>query len=105
MNNNEFISIDKKHKIKIILMNDVALFEIIEINNEFYKTLLYLLKDIMIYIKKNDIKYIQQTIMESDLELFKLSQSLKINDNEYLIITTIENFMNEIVDALGIKHL
>ena len=43
--------------------------------------------------------------MKSDLELFKSSNSFKINDNEYMIKTEIENFMNEIIYALGINHL
>ena len=103
--NKIFTSIDGKHKIEISLMDNVAWFNIKNIEYEFYKTFLDLLKDIMKYLSLNNISIIKQYVLENDLEFFKNSDKIHLNEDIYVINTSIDKFIPELINVLGINLL
>ena len=121
MNNNlikEFYSIDKKHIISINIFfsnllseDNVSFFEIKSFDFSNYKTFLLLFKDVVDFLSKNNVKYIKQYILKSDVCNFKTSEIININNdnndnNDIVLITTsIENFSNETYNALGFKTI
>ena len=101
--NKIFDSLDQKHQIEISLIDNIAWFNINKIEYQSCKTFMYLLKDVIEFLSIKNISYIKQHILYGDLELFKSSTNIQINDNEYIISTPIANFPNEIIDVLGIQ--
>jgi hypothetical protein len=106
MNNTTFTSIDKYHEINILIIDNFCYFSIDKITLEYYKSLLLLLKDILLYLYNHKIKFIKQHILSSELLYFKKTIStVNIDTNIVCITTSIDDFMEEICDALNIKHL
>jgi hypothetical protein len=99
-----FTSIDKKHKIKTELEKNYLYFEIQEYDNNNILTFLSMIKEICHYITKNNVEQIIQTIHKNDYELFKNSQIIFKNEDNYLIQTNKNDFLNEICNALGINQ-
>lgn len=107
-----FTSIDEKHEISISYCEEIAWFNINKLECEYYKTFLLLIKDIMKFMVKENITYIKQYIECSeeysenqDEELFKNSEHSYIDDNRICITTHINNFLDELINALGIKPI
>lgn len=100
-----FNSIDLKHQIEISLIDDIGWFNINKFDFELYKTFLLLLKDVLIYLSTNNVQYIKQYILETDLEYFKKSSYIELENNEYIISTKIIDFVSEMTSVLGIKKL
>jgi hypothetical protein len=106
MINKKFISIDKFHEINISIIDNFCYFSIDKLTLEKYKTLLLLLRDIIVYLNDHKIKFIKQQILSTELSYFKKSISIINIDEKIVCITTnIEDFMEEICYALNIKHL
>lgn len=99
----DFISIDKEHLIKTAITDDVGWFQIINLNFEKYKTFFLLVKDCVDYYRLNNIKYIKQYIVITDVESFKYSEITHISDSMSTVTTPIINFIDELVNILGIK--
>ena len=100
-----FDSIDKKHQIRMIIIDDVAWFSIEKLEYEFYKTFLLMLKDIMEWMCSHNVKFVKQQICETDLGGFKMSSSVALGDGTFVISTPIIHFISELADALGIQRL
>jgi hypothetical protein len=102
----KFISIEQSHEIDTSIIEDFCYLTIIKITPENYKTLLLLFKDIILYLKLKDVKYIKQFIHYEDVESFKKSTIYTSDDyNNFVWITTnIIDFMEEICCALNINH-
>ena len=106
MINKKFISIDKFHEINTSIIDNFCYFSIEKLICENYKTFLLLLKDILLYLNNHKVKFIKQEILIIDLPYFKKStRNETCNKTNVLITTNIEDFMEEICDALNIKHL
>jgi hypothetical protein len=99
-----FTSIDRKYKIKTELENNYLYFEIQQYDNSNILTFLSLIKDICHYIIKNKVEIIVQTINKNDYKLFKNSQIIFKNEDNYLIQTNKNDFLDEICNALGINQ-
>ena len=108
----QFISIDKYHKINTTIIDNFCYFTIVNLDLENYKTLLLLLKDIISYLYLKNVKFIKQSIVQNDVQFFKKSTINYTNDtndtndtiNLVWITTKIEDFIEEICDALNIIH-
>lgn len=100
-----FNSVDNKHQIEINIIEDISWFNIKYIDFESFKTFLLLLKDIIIYMKTNNVKYIKQYITEEDSCYFKKSSIINLDENVYMVTTNITDFIDEIVTVLDIKKL
>jgi hypothetical protein len=98
-------SIDKKHKIEIMIIDNLAWFNIINIEYENYKTFLDLLKDTINIFNKNNVEYIKQYVYSDDIQYFKLSEYTKIDDNCYIMTTKLKDFPAEIFDVLGVNKI
>ena len=96
-------SIDNKHQIEINIIENISWFNINKLDFESFKTFLLLLKDIMTYLKNNNIKYIKQYIEEKDTEYFKKSSIINLDKNYYMVTTYIDDFIDEIILVFGIK--
>lgn len=103
--NKIFNSIDNKHQIETNIVGNICWFNINNFNFEYYKTFLLTLKDVMIYLKKNNVNLIKQYVYEDDVEFFKKSSTININENLYVITTNISDFIDEIVNVLGINKI
>lgn len=103
--NKIFNSIDKKHQIKINIIEDISWFTIDKIDFESFKTFLLLLKDVMVFMKQNNIKYIKQYIMEEDTFYFKQSEIINLDENIYSVTTNINDFIDEITSVFEIKKI
>ena len=68
--NKVFNSIDNKHQIEITIIDDICWFYINKFDFEYYKTFLLTLKDVLMYLKKNNVIYIKQYIDQNDIEFF-----------------------------------
>lgn len=102
--NKIFNSIDNKHQISVYIIDDVCWFNIDKFDYEYYKTFLLNLKDVLLYLKKNNVIYIKQYVFEEDVVLFKNSSSINIDD-KYVITTNIDIFVDEIISVFGIKKI
>ncbi len=100
-----FNSIDNKHQIETNIIEDISWFNINKLDFESFKTFLLLLKDVITYMKNNNIKYIKQYIMEEDINYFKKSSIINLDKNTYMTTTNITDFIDEIVNVLDIKKL
>lgn len=103
--NKIFNSIDNKHQINIYIIEDICWFNIDKFEFEYYKTFLLTLKDVLLYLKKNNVVFIKQYVFEEDVILFKNSSSTNINDTQYIITTNIDNFIDEIIGVFGINKI
>lgn len=103
--NKLFNSIDLKHQIEISILEDISWFNINKIDYECCKTFLILLKDVLTYLSKKNVKYIKQYIVKDDIELFKSSTFIESSNNTFIVNTKIEEFVPEIVNVLGINKL
>ena len=103
--NKIFDSIDNKHQIEINIIENISWFNINKLDFETFKTFLILLKDVMIYMKKNNIIYIKQYIMEEDTVYFKKSSITNLDNNTYIVNTNINDFVDEIISVLNIKKI
>lgn len=103
--NKIFNSIDNKHQIETNIIENVSWFNINKLDFESFKTFLILLKDIMVYMKNNNVIYIRQYIMEEDTLYFKKSSIVNLDENTYMVTTNIVDFIDEITNVLGIKKL
>ncbi len=97
-----FISVDNDHIINTYLLCNTAWIEIININFDNYKTFALLIKKIMEYFISNEIYYVCQNICENDTEYFTNSEIIK-QENKIIAKTPIEYFIEDIINALGIK--
>ena len=105
----QFISIDKYHEINTTIIDNFCYFTIVKLDLENYKTLLLLLKDIILYLYLKNVKFIKQFIVQNDIPFFKkstINDTDKTDDkiNPVWITTNIEDFIEEICDALNIIH-
>ena len=100
-----FESIDKKHRISINILDDIAWFNILDLDYENCKTFLILLKRLLEYLNSSNVKIIKQYIYEEDLKYFEKSSYLDIGDGKYLITTEIANFLPDLINVLGINKL
>ena len=102
----QFISIDKYHEINTTIIDNFCYFTIVKLDLENYKTLLLLLKDIILFLYLKNVKFIKQSIVQNDVQFFKKSTINYTNDkiNPVWITTKIEDFIEEICDALNIIH-
>lgn len=100
-----FNSIDNKHQIEINIIDNISWFNINKLDFDNMKTFLILLKDVMTYFKNNNVEYIKQYIMEEDIEFFKKSQVVNLDNNTWMTTTKIENFIDEFVRVIGIKKI
>ena len=98
-------SIDNKHQIEINIIENISWFNINKLDFESFKTFLLLLKDIMTYLKNNNIKYIKQYIEEKDTEYFKKSSIINLDKNYYMVTTYIDDFIDEIILVFGINKI
>jgi hypothetical protein len=104
MNDYDIESFDNKHKIKLQINNDCAIFSIINLEFEFYKSFLILLKDIIHDLNSKNIKNIIQYINNDDCVNFNKSDIIKIDDNTSMVVTNINIFAEQMYEALGILH-
>ena len=105
MNNKIFKSIDGNNEIEISIIDEIGWFNINRLDPVNYKTFLYLLKDVIEFYNNNKIKYIKQYINKDSLEYFQNSSFLEIDENIVIVNTPIIYFINDIINALGIKTL
>ena len=97
-------SIDNKHKIKLQINENNAIFTIINLEFEFYKSFLILLKDIIHDLNSKNVKNIIQYINNDDCINFKKSDIITIDDNTSMVITNINIFAEQMYEALGILY-
>jgi hypothetical protein len=100
-----FNSIDKKHQIEIKIIDNISWFNINKFDFEYYKTFLLILKDILVFLKNNNVLYIKQYIYENDCEYFKNSSIINVDQDIYIVTTNIDNFIEEIINVFGIKKI
>lgn len=103
--NKIFNSIDKKHQIKINIIEHISWFNINKIDFESFKTFLLLIKDVIVFMKQNNIKYIKQYIIEEDTFYFKKSEIINLDENIYVATTNINDFIDEITSLFEIKKI
>lgn len=103
--NKIFNSIDNKHQIETNIIENICWFNINKLEFESFKTFLILLKDVMIHMKNNNVMCIHQYISEEDILYFKKSSILNLDENVYMAITNINDFIDEITNALDIKKI
>ena len=105
--NKIFNSLDFKHQIEISIIGDIAWFNINKLNYEFCKTFLILLKDVIEFISENKAKYIKQYLNKDDLEYYTKSSFVEedLEKSVYCASTKLEDFVEEIANALGIKKI
>lgn len=101
----QFSSVDRKHKITIIINNNIAWFELIDLDQPSYKTFLILMKDVIMYMNNAKITHIQQYIDKEAIEFFSNSTTNQIDDKTWIVSTPIEKFALDMFNALGIKTL
>jgi hypothetical protein len=101
--NKIFNSVDLKHQISTYIIDDICWFNIDKFEFEYYKTFLLTIKDVLLYLKKNKVIYIKQYVFEEDVILFKNSSSTNINENQFIITTNIDIFIDEIIGVFGIN--
>ncbi len=100
-----FNSIDKKHEIQVDIIENICWFNINKFEFEYYKTFLLMLKDIILFLKNNNVNFIKQYINENDCEYFKNSSIINLDENTNIVSTNIDNFIDEIVCVLGINKI
>ena len=100
-----FESPDKKHKITTSIIGEISWFSIDCVDFEYYKTFLLLIKSVLEYFEKNNVKIIKQTICEEDLEYFKKSSYVESGLSEYTVSTNIIDFISEMINVLGLRPL
>jgi hypothetical protein len=100
------VSIDTKHKISLRsdVIENISWFEINQIDYENFKTFLFLLKDMLEFLQKNNIKYIKTLLSVEDSKSFKNSQIIEY-DNFNVAIIPIDKFLDDIVCAFGINRI
>ena len=106
MNNNEIIfkSYDNLHKITLTIENDeFCWFNIDVFNTNNCKTFLILIKEVLEFINKKNIKNIKQYIYLEDCNYFKKSIITKHDDNIFIVKTEIKYFVEELINVLAIK--
>jgi hypothetical protein len=103
--NRIFDSIDNKHQIEINIIDNISWFNINKLDFETFKTFLILLKDVIIYMKKNKVNCIKQYIMEEDAIFFKKSLIDNLDNNNLIVSTNIDDFVDEIINVMGIKKI
>ena len=101
----KFISIDNKHQIEISIIGNICWFSIIKFEFEYYKTFVLTLKDVVMFLKKNNIMYIKQYVFEEDVKFFNNSSVINIDTDQYVVTTNIVNFLDETMNVLGIKKM
>lgn len=100
----KFVSLDKNHSFTIGIIETTAYFQIENINPEYYKTFLLLLKQGFTYMTEKHVNYVKQRINAEDMEFFKKSTFIR-EDSVIIAKTPIEDFLFELADCLGIKRL
>ena len=103
--NKIFNSIDNKHQIEINTIEDISWFNICKLDFESFKTFLILLKDVMTFMKNNNVKFIRQYIIEEDIIYFKKSSIVNLDKNMYMVTTKIDDFIDEIINVFDIKKI
>lgn len=98
-------SIDNKHEIEYSIKDNIGYFNIIEIDYNALKSLIYFLKDIVEEYNKNNVKYVQQHMMIDDIDVLKYSEYYSLENGICLVNTKLENFIDEIGNLLGIEKL
>jgi hypothetical protein len=98
-----FKSIDYKHEIETNIITHTAWFSIIDIEYENCKTFVLLLQTVVEYFRKNDIYFVNQYVNKNDIEFFDKSEIINYDDGTIIVKTKIDNFIDDIVHALGIK--
>ena len=100
-----FNSVDNKHQIETHIIENISWFNINKLDFEIFKTFLILLKDVMMYMKNNNVLYIRQYITEEDTMYFKKSSVVNLDENTYVVTTNIADFIDEIIEVFGVKKL
>lgn len=100
-----FNSLDKKHQIEITIIDEISWFNINKLDYEYCKTFLILLKDVILFLNQNNVRFIKQYIYGEDLEYFKKSSYINVDDNTYVVTSEIIHFLSELVSVLGINKL
>lgn len=98
-------SIDGKHEIEYSINNEIGYFNIVEIDYNSLKSFMYFLKDIIEEYNKNNVKYIQQYMMQDDITLLKYSKQCDLGNGIFLITTELDKFIEEIANLFGIEKL
>ena len=100
--NKNFTSVDNTHFFKTFILGNIAWIEIININFNNYKTFALLIKEIVEYFITNEIFYVCQHIDINDSQYFTNSEIIHY-ENEITVKTPIKYFIEDIINALGIK--
>ena len=100
----KFVSIDKAHEFSINIIEDIAYFNIERIEPSQYKTFLLTLKKGFEYMLENNVLFVKQQINKEEKELFKTSTFIEL-DESLIVKTSINDFLFELCDALGINRL
>jgi hypothetical protein len=103
--NKIFKSLDNNHEIEISIIEEISWFNIIKFDLNHIKTFLILLKDVIIYMNQNKIKYVKQYIYKEDLEHIKKSSYIEYDSDKFVITTDLIDFIHEITNLLGIKKI
>jgi len=103
--NKIFNSVDKNHQIEVSVVGNTCWFNINKFEFEYYKTFLLMLKDVLVFLKNNNVIYIKQYIYEDDCEYFKNSSVVNIYKDKYIVTTNIDNFIDEIISVFGINKI
>ena len=103
--NKIFNSIDNKHQIEVNIIDNISWFNINKFDYENYRIFLLTLKDVLLFLKKNNVVYIKQYILEDDIKYFKNSSVINIYENQYIVSTNIDNFVDEIINVFDIKKI
>ena len=69
------------------------------------KTFLYLFKSVIEFLSEKNINFIKQNIEKNSLHLFPSSSHVDIDNNTCIISTHLSNFVQEMVNALGINTI
>ncbi len=98
----EFISYDRKHRMSVIHIKNenFCYFTLEEYDIENKKTFCYTFKEVIEYLKENNIIRIKQKLTNDIIHHFKKSEIININENESMVISNIKTFAIEMYIAL-----
>jgi hypothetical protein len=103
--NKIFNSINNKHQIEVNIVDNISWFNINKFDYENCRTFLLTLKDVLLFLKKNNVEYIKQNILEDDIKYFKYSSVINKDENQYIVSTSIDKFVDEIINVFDIKKI
>jgi hypothetical protein len=101
-----FNSIGNNHSISINLINETdCYYDLLQYNPDDYKCFVLLIKEIIEYLHKNKIKYIYYSIPKN--LYFDSFITIENDETEYEIVikTTLNEFVNQIIQIHNIQQL